>query len=689
MNVKRPFGLAAAFLALAVAPAGAEEGMWTFDKFPSAKVKADLGWAPDQAWLDHVRLSSARIEGGCSSAIVSAEGLVQTNHHCVVGCVQNLSAPGNDLVVTGYLAKGRAEERPCPGMALQVLTDITDVTGEIAKATAGATGAAFTKARNAAESRLQKACMKNRKGRSCEVVSLYEGGRYNLYGYKRYEDIRLVFAPELGTAFFGGDPDNFNFPRYCLDVGYMRLYENGKPASTPEHFKLRATPLAAEEPVFVSGNPGGTSRQLTTAELAFQRDYVLPWRLNMHAELRGRLLAFAALGAEEQRIASDTLFSQENSFKARIGMRLALVDPAVFGVKQAEEADLIKRIGADAKLKADVGDAFGEIARSTSAFSAFNQFYYYAEQAPGSGSELMNFARTLVRGAAERAKPDGQRLPGYTDATIGKTESDLLAATPVEKPLETLLISFWLSKTREYLTADDPFVRKLLGKESPEGLAARLVVGTKLGDRAERARLWKGGAKAIADSRDPLIVFVRSWDEGARAIRKRYEEEVDGPIVLAHQRLAKARFALYRDTLSPDATFTLRLSYGRVRGWTEPSGRVVEPFTYFSGLSARATGAPPFKLAPSWEKRITSLEPGTIFDVSTTNDIIGGNSGSPLIDREGRVAGAIFDGNIHSLGGNYIYDGRLNRTVSVASTAILAALSEVYGASDLVAELKQ
>jgi hypothetical protein len=441
--------------------------------------------------------------------------------------------------------------------------------------------------------------------------------------------------------------------------------------------------------VFVSGNPGGTSRQLTNAQLAFQRDYVLPWRLDMHAEMRGRLLAYAATSEEAQRIASDTLFSQENSFKGRLGRRLALVDPKVFAAKQAEEADLVKRIAGDPMLKAEVGNAVGEIARATAVYGGFYQNYYFAELAPGYGSELVGFARTLVRGAAERAKPDNERLPGFTEASIGRTQADLLAPTPIEKPLETILISFWLSKTREYLTADDPFVRKVLGKESPEGLAARLVVGTKLGDPAERARLWKGGARAIAESTDPLIVFVRGWDEDARALRKRYEREVDGPIVLAHQRLARARFALYGDAPYPDATFTLRLSYGRVRGWAEPSGRVVPPFTYFSGLGARATNAPPFRLSPAWAKAYASLTPGTIFDVSTTNDIIGGNSGSPLIDRDGLVVGAAFDGNIHSLGGDYIYDGALNRTVSVASTAILEGLSKVYGANELVAELSR
>ncbi len=676
-----------AAFALGASTARAEEGMWTFDNFPTAKARAELGWAPDQVWLDRVRLASARIEGGCSAAIVSGAGLVQTNHHCVVDCVQNLSTTGNDTVVTGYLAKTRGEEKSCPGMALQVLTEISDVTVEIGKATAGATGANFTKARDAAQARLENACKKDRKDRACEVVSLYEGGQYKLYAYKRYEDVRLVFAPEIDTAFFGGDPDNFNFPRYCLDAAYIRLYENGKPAATPQHFKLRTTPLTADEPVFISGNPGGTSRQLTNAELAFQRDYVLPWRLNLHSELRGRLLAYSALGDEEKRIASDTLFSQENSFKGRSGRRLALVDPAVFAAKQAEQNELLARINADAKLKGSVGDAFGEIASATTTFSGFYQTYYFAEQAPGSGSELMAFARMLVRGAAERGKPDSERLPGFTQASLPRIEAELLAATPVENPLERLLISFWLSKTREYLTADNALVRKILGKESPEDLAARLVVGTKLGDAAERARLWKGGAKAIAESNDPLIVFVRNWDDDARAERKRYKEAVEGPTIQAHERLAKARFAIYGDTTYPDATFTLRLSYGRVRGWTEPNGTAVAPFTYVSGLGERATGAPPYKLTPSWQAKLSSLNPGTIFNVSTTNDIIGGNSGSPLVDREGRVAGAAFDGNIHSLGGDYIYDARLNRTVSVASTVILEALSNVYGADALVAEL--
>jgi hypothetical protein len=499
--------------------------------------------------------------------------------------------------------------------------------------------------------------------------------------------VRLVFAPELDTAFFGGDPDNFSFPRYCLDVSYVRLYEDGRPAATPHHFAWADTPLKEGDPVFISGNPGTTSRALTPAELAFQRDHVLPFRLELHADMRGRLLTFSQESPEKARIAADTLFSVENSFKARLGRRLALVDVAAFDAKRAEQARLERAIAGNPQLAASVGDAPKEIADAIADYRGFYQLHYLAETGAGQGSDLFTFARMLVRAAAEREKPDAERLSAYTTSNLAKIEAALAASAPVEKPLETLLLSFWLSKTREYLTADDPFVHALLGSQSPEALAARLVAGTKLDDAAERKRLFAGGAKAIAASTDPMIVFVRGWDDQARIIRKRYEEEVEGPVAKAHERLAKARFALYGASIYPDATFTLRMSYGRVAGWTEPSGRVVAPFTTFGGLSKRATGAPPYRLAPAWAEGVAGLNPDTIFNVSTTNDIIGGNSGSPLIDRQGRVAGAAFDGNIHSLGGEYFYDARLNRTTSVASTAIKEALVKIYRAPALADEL--
>ncbi|MGE3142943.1 MAG: S46 family peptidase [Hyphomonadaceae bacterium] len=676
----------AGFLALA-GPACADEGMWTFDNIPVAALRQAYGWAPDRAWLDRVMGASARIEGGCSAGIVSPEGLVQTNHHCVLECVQNFSTPGNDQSLAGFRAMARAEERRCPGFAVQVVTAITNVTDEIGRATAGVTGENFARARDAAIAAIERRCAGAAASRRCEVVTLYQGGQYKLYAYHRYDDVRLVFAPEIGAAFFGGDPDNFNFPRYCFDVAYLRLYENGRPARTPTHLKLREAPLTEGEMTLVSGNPGGTERLLTTSQLSFQRDYFLPWRLNTLSDLRGRLIAYSAQGPEQARIAAETLFSVENSFKAYYGRRLALADADNFARVTAAEDAFQARVRRNGALAAETGAAWDEISAAISAYRGFYLPYQYAEARAGGGAQLLTWARDLVRAGAERAKPDAERLPRYTDARLATTMQRTLAETPVEAPLEEMLLSFWLSKMREYLTADDPLARKILGAESPEGLAQRLVSQTRLADPAVRRRLWEGGAGAIAASDDPLIVFVRGWDDDARTLRTRYEREVEGPIARAQERIARARFRAFGETIYPDATFTLRLSYGKVAGWTEPDGRAVAPFTRIAGLYARATGQAPYKLAESWVAARAQLQPDTIFDAVTTNDIIGGNSGSPVLDKQGDVVGAAFDGNIHSLGGDYFYDPALNRTVIVTSTAILAGLRHVYGMEALVREL--
>lgn len=689
--MKRIIGAAAAAAALLApivfaAPAAAEEGMWTFDNFPTARVREQYGWAPDQAWLDRVRLGSVRLESGCSAAIVSEDGLVQTNHHCVVDCVANLSSAGNNLVLTGIRTTGRESEQQCPGMAAQVLTAITDVTPQIGAATAGAGAADFTRLRDAEIARIESECRGEEAAKRCQVVTLYQGGQYKLYEYQRYDDVRLVFAPEISAAFFGGDPDNFNFPRYALDVAFLRFYQNDRPARTPNHLELRTTPLADGEMVFISGNPGSTSRQLTSAQLAFQRDTYLPWRLNYLSELRGRLIMYSARGPEQARIASDTLFSVENSFKALSGRRSALADAAGFANVTQREADLRQRVGRG-RAATDLAAAYDEIGAASATFASFYLPYEFLEVRLGGGSELMAFGRDLVRGAAERDKPNADRIPAYTDARLPNVEYRLFGESSVEPELDELLIGFWLSKMREALTADDPLVHRILGRESPEALAHRLVSGTRLGDPAFRRQLWEGGSAAIAASDDPIIVFLRGWDEEARALRTRNLQDVVGPTARAQERIARARFQIYGAANYPDATFTLRLSYGRVAGWTEPSGRVVPPFTYVSGLYERATGADPFMLAESWAGAQGRVNGATIFNISSTNDIIGGNSGSPLLDREGRVVGAVFDGNIHSLGGEYFYDGRLNRSVSVASTAIIEALRNVYGMEALADEL--
>ncbi len=674
-------------LGLVAATALADEGMWTFDNFPFAKVNSAYGLKLDQRWADRIRLGSVRLTSGCSASLVSPQGLVMTNHHCVVECVQNFSRSGPDLVQLGFFTRRRDEERHCAGMAAEILQEITDVTSRIAAVTAKGSGASFIHARDSEIAAIESACQGKARDKRCEVVSLYQGGQYKLYRYQRFDDVRLVFAPEFNTAFFGGDPDNFNFPRYDYDAAFLRLYVNGKAASTPNNLHWRTTPLTAGEPVFVSGNPGSTSRLYTTDQMAFLRDYYLPWRLATLSELRGRLLAYSALGAAQALIATDALFGVENSFKAFTGEREALVDANVFGKQAAAENDLKARIAGNAALAMQVGSAWNDIAAAENRYRGFFLAYQYLEARAGGGSELFGYARTLVRAAAERELPDSERLPAYSNARLPGMEQELFADAPAQPPLEKLDLEFWLSKTREYLTADDPLTVLVLGKQSPQALATQLVEGTRLGDRAERRRLYEGGTAAIAASADPMIIFARTIDAAARQLRKRYNEEISGPVTRAQEQIARARFALLGDSVYPDATFTLRLSYGTVQGWTEPSGRKVEPFTHFSGLYQRATDAVPFRLTERWQAAHERLNPDTIFDVSTNNDIIGGNSGSPLLDKDGQVVGAIFDGNIHSLGGDYVFDASMNRAVAVAVTAISEGLGKVYMLPELLTEL--
>ena len=680
-------GAAVALLGLAaVAPAAfADEGMWTFDNFPSAKVKAAYGVTIDQAWLDRVRNASVRLSSGCSASVVTGQGLVLTNNHCVVGCAQNLSAPGKDLFNDGYQVAARAEEKTCPGMQAEILLAITDVTGRVAAAGGGLSGSALVKARTAVTSTLEnEACGADPKLR-CQVVDLYHGGQFKLYKYRKYSDVRLVFSPGVPAAFFGGDPDNFNFPRYDLDCAFVRLYEEGKPVSTPGHLKWNAAAPKAGEPVFVSGNPGGTDRQLTVSQLDTQRILALPLTVTQTSELRGRLIRFGEENAERKRIAADELFGLENAYKVYWGRQSALNDPGFMAKKRAEEADL--RAGAKAagaKLGPGFGDPWAQMDKAQAAQQALYLPYRMIERGP-IGGDLFDYAKTLVRAAQEREKPSADRLPGYGDSQLPLLQKQILDAKPVYPDLEQLTLEFWLSKTREYLTADAPGTKLLLGRDSPEALSARLAA-SKLGDPAVRKALWDGGLKAVMASDDPLIRYVLKIDPEARRLRAAFDEQVVGPAAAAAEKIARARFAVYGDSIYPDATFTLRLSYGKIDGWTYRGG-TAPPFTTFAGLYERATGEDPFKLDPRWEAAKARLNPNTVFDISSTNDIIGGNSGSPLIDAEGEVIGAAFDGNIHSLGGDYGYDGAVNRTISVSTAAITEALRKVYGAGALAAEL--
>ena len=669
----------AALLALALPTAArADEGMWTFDAFPAARMKAAYGWAPDQAWLDKVRASAVRLTGGCSASFVSDTGLILTNHHCVVSCLQDLSTAQNDLVAKGFTAANRPAERQCPGQQAEVVSSITDVTGDVQGAIGTATGEAAVKARDARIATLEKAGCTDTATTRCQVVRLYGGGQYKLYTYRKYSDVRIAWAPEFAAAFFGGDPDNFNFPRYAMDAAFLRAYENGKPVVTPAHLKWNPRAPQNGEATFVVGNPGSTQRLLTSEQLAFEREMALPITLAINSELRGRMLTAMEGDPERRREGEDTLFGIENGLKVTIGRVSALADPAFTTKLAAQESDLRQKSAGNAAI----GNPWSDISAAVKARREF----YLAQRFINPSSDLYGYARALVRAAAERGKPNGERLPGYTDSALPLLEKTLLDARPITPWIEELRLGWSLSKAREYLGADDPQTRLMLGRESPEGLADRLVSGTRLADPAVRRQLWEGGAAAIKASTDPMIVYARKLDARDRELTRQFNERYDAPVTAAQARLATARFAAYGDTVYPDATFTLRISYGQVKGWTE-RGQQVPTRTTLGGAFERATGADPFKLPGAFVANEARINKKTTYDFVTTNDIIGGNSGSPVIDKAGSVIGAAFDGNIHSLGGNYGYDPNLNRTVVVSTAAVDEALRTIYPAPALVAEL--
>ena len=679
-------GAATAVLSAASStPAKADEGMWTFDNFPIQTVNDKYGTRIDQAWLDRVRNAAVRING-CSASLVSGEGLVLTNHHCVVGCAQDLSTAEHDYVKNGFMVATREEELECPGQTAEILTDIVDVTDQVLAAGAGLEGAAFVQARGAATTAIEDANCTSKETQTCQVISFYRGGRYALYKFRKYEDVRLAFAPEFQAAFFGGDPDNFNFPRYALDAGFLRIYEDGKPVVTPNHLTWNPNAPKEGDPVFVAGNPGSTSRLLTMSQLERLRDQQLPISLIQSSELRGRIQEYATTSEEAKRVSVDPLFGLENGFKVNYGQQGALTDPAFMAKKREEEAELRAKVAADPAIAARIGDPWGDLEKVQAAARDLYLPYRQLETAAGGGSSLYSYAKSIVRAAKERAKPVAERRAGYTDAALAQMGRRLAEVTPIDQGMEELYLTHWMLKTREYLTVDNAEVKALLGKDAPADIADRLVEGTKLGDPAERARLFAMTPEQLAASGDPMIAFVMANDDAAQAIRAQWDSAVNGPTAKAAEKVAQARFAVYGDNLYPDATFSLRLSYGAVEGWTY-RGVTIPPFTKIGGLYERATGAEPFNAAARFLAAESRINKDTVFDFVSTNDIIGGNSGSPVINAAGEVIGAAFDGNIHSLGGSYGYDGALNRTVTVSTAAITEALRNVYDQPRLLREL--
>lgn len=681
--------LAAALLTLAAgSAANAEEGMWTFDNFPIARANQTLGTSIDQAWLDRVRLSSVKF-GGCSAGLVSTEGLVMTNNHCVATCVANLSTQAVNYAETGFTPRTREEELKCPGGSAEILTDIADVTERMHAAGAGLDGQAFTRARDAEASRIEQEACGDAADKRCQVVSLYRGGQFKLYTYKKFSDVRLAWAPEDRAATFGGDLDNFSFPRFAIDAAFIRLYENGAPAQTPTHFTWNASQPVEGTPVFVSGSPGATQRLLTQDQLFSVRDVVLPMDQLIASELRGRLIRFSEESEENAFIAMDPIVSIENTYKRGLGRMRALTDAQFMAMKAEQEADFRQR--AEAAAGADnpwttLTSVQPILRESYAAYALLEGGTGIGTTPVAGGSQLFLWARTLVRGAQERAKPSAERLPEFADSRLAGVQSGLFAERPVYKALDQVRMEWWLSKTREWLTVDNPNVRALLGNESPEQLSARLIEGTTLGDPAVRRALWEGGLAAIEASNDPLIQYLLSIQDETRAVRSDWEARVQAPTDRASERLAALRFQTYGDSVYPDATGTLRLTYGRIEG-TDVPGQRFGAFTTFDGLWDRATGAAPFDVAPKLLAARERIDGDTVLNMAVSSDTIGGSSGSPVVTAAGEIVGANFDSTVLTQRNAYGYDVNVNRSVIVTTGAVTTALRDVYGMQRLVEEL--
>lgn len=663
----------------------ADEGMWLLNDFPVKKVQSKYQFAATPEWLDHVRLSSARLAGGCSGSFVSKNGLVMTNHHCAHSCIEQLSKAKQDYVAQGFYAKTEKDEMRCPEIEVNRLETITDVTAKITASTKNLAGQAYNDAQKATMAKIEKDCSGGNDNIRCDVVTLYHGGQYHLYEYHRYQDVRLVFAPEIAIAFFGGDPDNFNFPRYDLDVSFLRVYENNKPLENKEFFRWSVTPAQEGDLTFVTGHPGNTSRLLTVSELEHLRDFSLIRRLVSLSEYRGFLTEYGNRGPEQRRTSEADLFGVENGLKAMKGRHQALLDKKFFAQKVNEENTLRKKINTNPKWKKDFASAWDEMAKAQSALKDIKVSLEKIEQT-SYGSDLFWFAKNIVRSGVELQKPNEKRFREFNDSKLPQLKQELFSEAPIYEEFEIAKLTHGLTKMREDLKVDHPFVKKVLGLKSPADLAKELVKGTRLKDPKYRKELFEGGQKAIDASKDPMIQLALAIDPEARAIRKKFEDEIEPVIKKEGERVAKAQFAVNGANTYPDATFTLRVSYGVIRGYKE-NGKQIDPITRMSGTFDRHTGSDPFALPQSWLNAKAKLDLNTPMNFSSDNDIIGGNSGSPVINKNAEVVGLIFDGNIQSLGGDYGFDDSVNRAVSVHSAALLESLKKIYKADRVVSDL--
>jgi len=662
----------------------ADEGMWTFDNLPVKQLQQKYHFTPTTQWLEKVRLASVRFNDGGSGSFVSPTGLVLTNHHVASGQLQKMSSATKDYLKDGFYAASQQDEMKTPDLEINVLMSYENVTEHVRSSEKpGMSGDDLIKARKQVIAAIEKDSL-DKTGLRSDVVSLYHGGEYWLYRYKKYTDIRLVFAPERQAAFFGGDPDNFTYPRYDLDFALFRIYENGQPVKSDHFLRFNTKGAADGELVFVSGHPGSTDREMTVSQLESLRDFFLPQTLDLIDSRLQVLRRYAAQGPEQARQTVDMVLGLENSFKAFTGEYAGLKDPAVFAKKQSEEKQFRDAVKANPELAAKYGDVWDTLAGlEAKARTRANDSYRSL------GTPLASTALQIVQYVSEVKKPEGDRLPGYRGAQSASLLRRLLSPAPVYLPLQQALMTGSLQRALAKLGPDDPWIKAVLGNSTPEQVAKMAIGGTHMADPAFRKSLIDGGEAAVQSSTDPLIVLVRKIDPFVREQTRWRETEIQSKEVPAVEKLAEARFALYGKSSYPDATFTLRLSYGAVAGY-KMNGTMAPPKTTFYGLFDRAASfdsKEPFDIAPKIMAKRYDLDLSTPFDFVCTADIVGGNSGSPVINKNAELVGLIFDGNIESLVGAYVYDEATNRAVSVHPAAIVMALRKVYGAGALADEL--
>jgi hypothetical protein len=668
--------------------ARADEGMWTFSNPPLKQLKEKYNFEPTKEWLDHVRLSSVRVGGG-TGAFVSPEGLVLTNHHIVRSSLAKLSTAERNLLKTGFYAQTRSEELKASDLTVEVLVSMEDVTGRVQGAGNSGPDSRQAETRRKAEiAQIEKEAREKAGSLRPTVIALYEGGEYLLYSYKKYTDVRIVFAPEAQAAEFGGDYDNFSYPRYALDSAFVRVYEDDKPARVSDFLRWNSQGATENELIFVVGNPGSTDRLRTISQIEYQRDMSNKMQLRSFTRRRDALVRFSALGDEQARRASDTISGFNNTLKRLQGQQEGLMTAQLMQQKQSEERELRGRIAQQPELQKMYGTSWDEMAEVYKKLTPMSKRLFYSSLA---GSTLSGFALTFAQYAAEIRKPSAERLAPYRDANLDSLKSQLLSTAPVYMDYEEFVLVERLKEIQEELGADDPFVKAVLGTRSPAEVAAELIKGTKLGDMAYRKSLFDGGGAAIDASTDPMIAMARKIDPTVRELESWNRENIEGARTAAGEKVAKARFAVYGRSIAPDANFTLRFAYGVVKGYE--LGTTLVPYkTTYAGLYDRGASfdyKPPFNIAPQMLARKGSVELTTPFDFVYTADTIGGNSGSPVINRKGEIVGVNFDSNIHRFVSRYVYTEETGRAMGVHTGGIIEALRKIYNAAPLADELER